>query len=350
MTEHPAQRLLELALKPDGPARLSVIGLSKNAGKTVTLNHLIRAAAAGGVPLGLVSTGRDGEAEDAVTELPKPRIWAPAGALVATAAAALHAGSGRIATLRALPLSTPFGQVVLGRVEEAGEVLLIGPGSAARVAQVLAAFEGAGARLSLVDGSFDRMAAAAPGVTGRVILAAGAAYSASMGQTVAQIRHILELMDLPPVAPALAPLVEQAVAAGPVSLVESDHAVRRLPVTSGLSQPEAIIAAARGAACLTLAGALGDGLLREALRQQAAHLAVAVADPTHILVERSLWRRWRRAGGQVYVRRPVRLLAVTVNPHSPVGRDYDTRAFFQAVAELAQRPVFDLQAGLSQLS
>ena len=74
MTDDLAVRLLRAVLGGRDRGRVSLVGLSKNAGKTVTLNRLIRAAAGLGIPLGLLSTGRDGEPVDAVTELPKPRI------------------------------------------------------------------------------------------------------------------------------------------------------------------------------------------------------------------------------------------------------------------------------------
>jgi hypothetical protein len=351
MTNALAPLLLTYLLDSGGAAsRFSVIGLSKNAGKTVTLNHIIRAAAERGLTLGLVSTGRDGEEKDAVTELPKPRIWAPAGAWIATAQKALQAGIARVEVLRELPHATPFGNVVLGRVTTAGEVLLIGPGSAKRIAELLGALEACGTTLCLVDGSFDRIAAAAPAVTGQVVLAAGAAYSTAMGETVAQVKHVLDLFDLPPVPPPFDLPVARAARLGPVSLAMAHGEPRLVPVVSALADPEPIadaVEAAGPGAMLVLTGALSDRLLLTLVKRRLYHVGLVVHDPTHILVGRNLWRRWRGQGGRAYVRYPVKLLAVTTNPHSPVAQDYDPQAFFEAIAAIAGRPVFDLEAGLA---
>ncbi|HEY3363576.1 MAG TPA: hypothetical protein VGK74_00715 [Symbiobacteriaceae bacterium] len=362
MTDGLALRLLDdvLAAAPQGAGRqsairLSVVGLSKNAGKTVTLNHLVRAAEQRGIPLGLVSTGRDGEEQDAITELPKPRIWAPAGAWLVTAREALTAGSAKVAVFKQLPMMTPFGPMLIGRVETAGEVLLIGPGSAQRMSEALGGLEAYGARLCLVDGSFDRIAAAAPTVTGRVVLAAGAAYSYSMTETVAQVRHLLDLFDLPVALPAAGRTVETAARKAPVSIAAADGAVTALPVATGLGDPAPIVAAALSAladdpgASLVLQGALGDRLLLSLLKARAV-IPLVVNDPTRILVERNLWRRWRRQGGQAYVLQPVRLLALTTNAYSPVGKGYDPHEFFAAIAAVADRPVYDLMAGLPHTS
>ena len=351
MTEALAKQLLAHLLGGAGSSpRLSVIGLSKNAGKTVTLNHLIRAAAAQKLTLGLVSTGRDGEQEDAVTELPKPRIWAPTGTWVATAKGALEACTARIDIFRELPVSTPFGPVIIGRVARAGEVLLIGPGSVKKVAELLGALESMGARFCMVDGSFDRIAAAAPTVTGRVVLAAGAAYSTSMGETVAQVRHVLDVFDTPAVLPAIQATVEKAVQIAPVCVVTLAGAIYEVKVPSALGNPEliadALAAQQANGAYLVLNGALSDRLVMTLLRRRINQAHLVVNDPTHVLVERNLWRRWRRFGGQVFARRRVELLAVTTNPYSPVGQPYDASEFFEAVRAIAGRPVFDLEYGL----
>ncbi|HYF93406.1 MAG TPA: hypothetical protein VD969_14335 [Symbiobacteriaceae bacterium] len=343
MTNPLAGRLLDHVAGGVAPSRLSVIGLCKNTGKTATLNSLIQAATHQGIPLGLVSTGRDGEEQDAITELPKPRIWAPGGAWIATARGALATGTAQVRVDRELPMTTPFGPVVIGQVEREGEVLLIGPGSIRRIGDLLGVLEACGARLSLVDGSFDRIAAAAPSVTGRVVLSAGAAFSSSMGETVAQVRHVLDVFDLP-----MAPQHIGADAA-PVGVVSESGAFAEIPVPSALSDPEPVVdALATQPGYLVLGGALSDRLLTALLQRRPPLSGIVVHDPTKVLVERNLWRRWRRQGGVAYVRRRVRLLAVTTNPYSPVGRDYDALEFYEAVAAIANRPVFDLQAGFPQ--
>jgi len=385
MTDALARRLLEAVLRRPGPspARISLVGLCKNAGKTVTLNRLVAAAAALGHTPGLLSTGRDGEAVDAVTELPKPRVWAPAGALVATARPALKqvGGSGcdpgqtggheaaRVEVLLETGIPTPLGPVVIGRVARPGAVLLVGPGPVARIEALLAALEAAGASLCLVDGSFDRRAAAGPAVTGRAVLAAGAAYSASMEATVAQVGHLLELFDLPPAPGEIlarlpdAPLDTDRPAPGlarrsgaephgkpaPVALLPPGGPAQAAPVRSALAAPATVAAAAAASppgTVLGLGGALTDGLLL-ALMERRLTLPLLVPDATHVLVSRSVWQRWRRQGGTVWVCRPVDVAAVTTNAYSPVGPSYDPAAFCARVAAVAGRPVADLVAGIA---
>src|SRR5207248_7227044 len=71
-------------------ARLSLIGLAKNVGKTTTTNYLLETLLGEKLyraeELALTSLGLDGEATDALTGLPKPRYVPRAGLLVATTA------------------------------------------------------------------------------------------------------------------------------------------------------------------------------------------------------------------------------------------------------------------------
>ena len=73
---------------------LSLIGLSKNVGKTTTTNHLLETLVGEKYyrsdELALTSLGLDGEATDALTGLPKPRYVPQAGLLVATTAELLR--------------------------------------------------------------------------------------------------------------------------------------------------------------------------------------------------------------------------------------------------------------------
>ena len=62
---------------------LSIVGMSKNAGKTTALNYLIEEAMDEGVNIGVTSTGRDGETQDLVTGTEKPRVYLDIDTLVA---------------------------------------------------------------------------------------------------------------------------------------------------------------------------------------------------------------------------------------------------------------------------
>src|SRR5579863_9591057 len=113
---------------------LSLIGLSKNVGKTTTTNHLLDTLLQEQYyqphELALTSLGLDGEATDALTGLPKPRYIPRAGLLIATTADLLRQAESegaRFERLRQLPGRTALEPVVLARVLETGKVMIAGP-------------------------------------------------------------------------------------------------------------------------------------------------------------------------------------------------------------------------------
>ena len=125
-------RFLELA-HLEGLSSLALVGLSKNAGKTTCLNHLIHAwqKLADSRPLALTSIGRDGEEEDVVSGHPKPRIFIYRGTLLATAKSSLSRCDALLDILALSGIRTNFGEVVICKALSDGYVELAGPSQAA---------------------------------------------------------------------------------------------------------------------------------------------------------------------------------------------------------------------------
>ena len=77
--------------------------------------------------LALTSIGYDGELVDHITGLPKPRIYAPAGTLLAIAEKCAQASQADVEILKRTEMETVLGRVVIGRIRKPGLVLLAGP-------------------------------------------------------------------------------------------------------------------------------------------------------------------------------------------------------------------------------
>lgn len=360
--------LLDAVLTAAGglPVRASVVGLCKNAGKTVTLNHIVAEAVSRGLPVGLASAGWDGEARDAITQLSKPPVRVFPGTCIATARGALDGATAGLTILQEVPgCHTVHGATIIARVTSGGEVVLAGPGSARRLRVALDALEGAaratrGRGLVLVDGALDRVAAAAPAITGVMVLAVGAAYHASMRVTLARTQHLLALAALPAPYPGQRHLLRQAFAGAPVSLVLPSGQVAALEFPSVLAQTSRLVAEVEERIAqfpsqgrdlrplLAVSGAVTDALMETLLTRPgtASRICLAVPDPTHILTSDELWRRFARRGGRACVSHRITVAAVTTNPWSPAGPGYEPRALVLAVNQFAGGiPVMDLKAG-----
>ncbi len=365
------------------PASLATIGMAKNTGKTVTLNYLIRKAHGAGLPMGITSIGRDGEKEDAVTREPKPAIWAPEGALVATVARAgepaTAAGAGRsgaadaatgpsasLGLVEETPFMTAVGPVGIFRVIEPGEVEVIGPDTRSQMAATVQALQRLGARLVLVDGAVDRVASAAPMLAEAVILATGAVLAPDPLEVARRTAARVEILGLPAVEDAaLAEAARRIIDGGRIGFWRGNSGAVLLPYETALGKAREIArsfaaessgAGSYGAgspgegsskggssAALAVAGAVTDSLLLE-LASAVPGAMVIVQDSTRVQVSPGPYSLFRRRGGAVRVLDPVRILAVTVNSYAAGGGvSFEPREFLRLMQDrLRPLPVFDL--------
>ena len=94
---------------------ISIVGMAKNTGKTVTLNHLIEEAIDENITIGITSIGRDGESIDLVSETEKPKIFVEENTIVATTTDVLPFGDAKVELIKVTDFRTPLGAIVIGR-------------------------------------------------------------------------------------------------------------------------------------------------------------------------------------------------------------------------------------------
>ncbi len=313
------------SVKEAGYKSLAVCGMAKNTGKTVTLNHLISGASGRGVPLGLTSIGRDGEAYDVLTFRRKPAVVVEPGCLVATAEMCLNSGTAALSPLERTGLRTPLGTVVAARAETGGTVELAGPSRVEGLRNTVERLHRLGAELVLVDGAVDRRGPASPRVTQAFVLATGAVLAPTIDEVVRITRVRVTQLTLP-VAPAG---LRSLLSPGFVTVVAGDG-VQRIPVAAAMRGALAGRAAGRGGIRVIVGGALTEGLLRELVTRG---IGVVVRDATCVLMDDDLFSRFLKAGGRLEVLEPMNLAAVTVNPTSLEGPGFDAAGFHRAVRE-----------------
>lgn len=321
---------------------VSVVGLAKNAGKTVTLNSIIRQAAEEAVVLGLSSIGYDGEKIDLLSRLAKPRIAVREGTMLTTAANTIERATAGLEIVAATNFITALGEVLLVRARDAGNVEIAGPDSLAEMRECINIMSNYGCELVLIDGALDRIGSAAPTITEATIIATGAVAGTNMRKILTRTLHVLSLFGLP-VQPS------ESDYSSPEGLrVASQHGLQELPFKSALGHATAVVEnlpQKQGPFQLFLPGALTDSLVSELNHKPklCRDTTLVVPDPTHIFCTPEVWQKFLGLGGRATVLRPVKVLAVTLNPTAPTGKSYSPREFAaQISAALDPLPVYDL--------
>lgn len=361
--------LLEVVRQHDDatgrPADLAIVGTAKNVGKTTTFNWLLERLE-DDLALGLTSVGRDGEDIDAVTDLPKPRITPPVGSLIATSETSAKRSGSRLALLEPTPFRTALGQVAIYRVAASGPVEISGPVAVADAADVRRRLHAAGAGRVLVDGAIDRKASASSRVADGVVLATGLALLDAGGGRLAGPREV------PGKAATSAPERPRSDGERIEAVVRQSAAILRMLALpgSGLNDQDrhtgAVMPGGRflpwdgttvlehgdvliqwlppEAEALVLSGALTEGVAQALLRGGREQLQLVVPDGTHVLCSPESFDRLQERGLSLRAARPIRVLAVTVNPSSPHVPGVDPHALLEAMRRAVPLPVFDLAA------
>lgn len=311
---------------------ISIVGTSKNAGKTVTMNHIIAEAAELGITLGLVSTGRDGERRDVLTNTEKPPVYANKGSIITTVENALGnvAESERagIEILEVTGYNTPMGKVVLGKVLEAGYVEISGPRSSATIRQMCHMMQDMGAELVLVDGSLDRRASAAPLVSEGTIIAAGAALSRSMEVVIQKTKHIVSLYSIPKADDNILDIAARAVKNKETMIVDGEGccftACTQTSLNSGAAIAEQLTERSK---YVILSGSATFDTLKDIVISKRDKIQIIVKDATRIFINENELFMLSKMGMNIRAIEAMNIIAVTVNPYSPEGYYFDPEEF-----------------------
>lgn len=316
----------------DGVGRLALVGVAKNCGKTTTLNHLLDCGVCEGRTVGLVSVGIDGETADLLIGTRKPPIRVRPGQWVVTARDALAKSSARVEFAATLGFTTPLGEVVCGRVIEAGSVVLAGMRHRGDLADAVATLEDHGVDLVLVDGAYGRTVAARGALSDAVIVSTGAVLGADVDAIAQKTAALVDRLALAPADPGWqrdllrkAITEDRCLLGGPgVEAVElaAKSALLGLRRAGDLWRDELLGVA--------VPGLVSDSVVEQLLGVGGPARVLLVPDGTVLQAAPRLIRRLERRW-QIRALDPARVVAISVNPTGIQGHSVDARALYDAL-------------------
>lgn len=329
---------------------ISIVGMSKNSGKTVTLNHLIGEAMYDDITIGITSIGRDGETEDVVTETEKPRIYVENGTLIATAREMLSLGDANIEILKVTDHRTPMGNIVIGRVRNSGYVQIAGPQLLSEIREVSEIMLELGAEFVIIDGALDRISSADPRISEATILATGAVVSRDMGKTIEETSHIVNLLELPTIDDEKdRTIIRNIIDGDQIAIIDEDSTIREIPVKTALSAGSLIGEHIKDESkYLVIPGSLVKKTVSDLTRTTRKYkdIDIVISDGTKVFISPKDWLIFKRQGIRVKVLDRINLVAITVNPFAPQGYYFNPEDFLRTMqAYIKTVPVVDLVLG-----
>ncbi len=332
-----------------GAPAVAVIGLVKNAGKTTVVNALLAQAER---CFGLTSLGLDGERTDHLTGLAKPSIAPPAGTVIATTEGSLARSHYALDVLETLPFHTPLGHVVIGRASGDGCVEVSGPTTLAELRTTIERVRAHGARQVLVDGAINRLGSASPRVSEALVMATGGMVGDTLDGVVETTRATLDMLTIPRASDETVARLEPCLGSARAITLDDRGEAAAIALQTVIGEGVAVAreVARRKAATLYVGGALTEEFVDDFTRvlPPRHRLRVVVRDATVLVLPATSVARFARRGIALEALRPLRVLAVTVNPFR-VPQPYRPKIFFAAIAEAlgGRVPIFDVINGLS---
>lgn len=325
---------------------VSIVGLAKNAGKTVTLNYLIEEAESLGIKIGITSTGRDGESIDLVTQTQKPSIIVSEGMIIATAKKTLMLSDAKTEILETTGINTPMGEVIIVKVRQRGNIQIAGPVSAIDMKKISRKLKYYGAKIVFIDGAIDRKAVSSPVITDACIIATGAVLSRDMKKVLEKTAHSVECFTLKQVNIETLNIVKKL---NKTCIIQNTGNVIipdiKTSITGGKKISELIN---ENTTHVFIKGALTTSLLKNLEENKYLRgIKIIIEDGTKIFVDVNVWNEMRRKGLEVEVLAPIDVVAVTLNPVSPAGYFFDSTKFELEMGKcLSGIKIIDVVAGV----
>ena len=329
---------------------VSIVGMAKNSGKTVALNHLIGEAYNEGITIGITSIGRDGESLDLVTETEKPRIFAEEGTLIATATKMLDLGDANIEILKVTNYRTPLGEIVVGRVRDGGYVQVAGPQLLSEIKEVSDIMLELGAKFVIIDGALDRMTQAAPTISEATILSTGAVVSRDMNRVIEETLHVAKTLSLPEIEDEkIRDIARKLINENQIAVIDSNNNIDIIPLKTALDAGHIMGEHIKdNSKYLIIPGSLVKKTLEDLTRttRKYKNIEIIITDGTKIFIEPREWIRFMRQGVNIKVLDKINLIGITLNPYSPAGYYFQPEEFLSKMRTyIKDIPTIDLVLG-----
>ena len=280
---------------------VSIVGLSKNSGKTTTLNAIISQAYRHFSRIGITSIGRDGEKQDVATGNAKPQIFASDNMIVATTAELIDYCDASKRIIYSTDFNTPMGRVYLFQTLSGGYIQIGGPSSVSQMIEIKNIMRKFGCDCIFIDGAASRRSFGFSKLADGIVLCTSANISSNMNEAVEKTSYIVSLYDLP-------------------ICLDDDG--------------------------LFVKGAITDSIIEKILlsytKNELKCLKLIFEDPAKVICSYDHFTRLKSAVNTIEVYGKPELLAISVNPTSVYGWSFDSEKFVEKLKDKVSVPVFDV--------
>lgn len=308
---------------------ISFVGMEKNAGKTQTLNYVLsRLRTFSNLKLAISSIGVDGETLDIVTFTSKPEIEIYPNTTFITSQSLYNQKEIVSAIEEVSKDYTALGKLITARAITQGKVLLGGPSDTKNLKKLLEKLE-KNTDLILIDGALSRKSFGSPTITDAMILSTGASLSASLNVVVKKTKFIYQMTQLPQYQSTLAEQL-QNIENGIYAITEEGIVDLEIPSLMMIDKyKDKIFTYGKR---LFVAGALNDKFVQFLkIQKNIQDIEIIIKDFTKVFSNEDNTLQYLSKGGKIKVLDKANLIAITANPISPTGYNFNNQEMLDAL-------------------
>lgn len=321
---------------------VSIVGLAKNAGKTETLNYILKKVHDGGKRLAVTSIGIDGESQDQVTQTAKPEIEIYEGMIFVTSEKHYREKRLIAEVLDVDSQQTSLGRLVTARAITSGKVILSGPASTHGLRDYIEKMKRWQVDTTFIDGALSRLSLGSPAVTEAMVLATGAAVSRNIAELVKRTKYTYDLTQSEAVNPALAERLA-GIETG-VWGIDPQGEAHDLRIPSVLMLENHKEELFRYGHTIFVAGIVTDKLLQYLrVQKQAKEIVLIAKDFTRIFASPEVYYAFLKKGARIRVVWRNKLLGITINPTSPEGYRMNPEELKDNLESALRIPVYNVR-------
>ena len=320
---------------------VAFVGMDKNSGKTEAMNYFLQKASKYNKTIALTSIGIDGEQKDQVTFTAKPEITIYQGDIFLTCEAFYHK---REIVSEIIDLSndtTALGRLVTARALNEGKVMLAGPADTINLKCHIDRLNKIGADIVVVDGALSRLSIASPTITQSLVLSTGAVVSHLIDDIVKKTAYQVELIRIGDCQTGFVHEMNNS-KRGIYNLTEEGLVDTNIDSVFTIKNNKSELFETSKRIFFT--GAINDAVVEFfTLQKFVAEIEIIVRDFTKVFVTPKVLAAFKRRGGKISVVNNSKLVAVCVNPISPLGYKLSSEDLCDKLSQAIGQSVYDVK-------
>ena len=320
---------------------VAFVGMDKNSGKTEAMNYFLQKASKYNKSIALTSIGIDGEQKDQVTSTSKPEITICEGDIFLTSER-FYQNRKIISEIIDLSSdSTALGRLVTAKALNKGKVLLAGPADTVTLKSHIDRLNAIGADIVVVDGALSRLSIASPTITQSLVLSTGAVVSHLIDDIVKKTSYQVDLIRIEDCETEFLNDMNNS-KRGIYNITDKGLVDTEIDSVFTLKNNKSKLFEESKRIYFT--GAINDSVIEFlTLQKFVDEIEIVVRDFTKVFVSPRVLAAFRRRGGRITVVNSSKLVAVCVNPISPLGYKVSSEDLCDRLSQTIGQDVYDVK-------